>query len=455
MRAQSGQKHQVVIVGGGFGGLYATKAFAGADVELTLIDRRNFHLFQPLLYQVATGGLSPGDVASPLRAIFRNQKNADVLLGEVVDFDTARRRVILANGEVPYDTLIVAAGSTNSYFGHDKWCAFAPGLKSVEDATEIRRKVFFAFEAAEREPDAGKRREWLTFLIIGGGPTGVELAGALSEIARDTLKDDFRVIRPAEAQILLIDAGQRVLAPYPPELSAAAERSLVRLGVRPRTGLFVSDVDAEGVWVKGPDGPLRIQARTVIWAAGVAASPLGRMLASRTGASTDRMGRVQVEPDLTLAGHPEIFVIGDLAAFEQDGKPLPGVAPVAMQQGRFVAQELRRRLRGDPARVFHYVNKGSLATIGRAAAVADFGFARFSGWVAWLLWLFIHLLYLVGFQSRLVVLIQWAFQYLTFNRGARLITGENPDLPAMAPLPGERLKPYAADRSETSGSGRC
>ncbi len=411
--------------------MYAAKAFAKADLDVTLVDRRNFHLFQPLLYQVASGALSPGDIASPLRAVLRKQKNVDVLMGEVVDFDVQQQRVILKNGDIEYDSLILSTGSTHSYFGHEEWSAYAPGLKTVEDATEIRRKVFFAFEAAEHEPDQQKRREWLTFLIVGGGPTGVELAGALSEIAKDTLKDDFRTIRPAEAQIILLDAGSRVLSPYPPELSEAAEHALVRLGVRPRTGVTVTDVDAEGVWVNGPTGRERIQARTVLWAAGVAASPLGRKLAERTGAETDRSGRVKVQPDLTIPGHPEIFVIGDMAYLEQGGKPLPGVAPVAMQQGRYAAKAILRRMKGQSVEPFHYVNKGSLATIGRASAVADFGFLKVSGWIAWVLWLFIHLLYLVGFQNRVVVLIQWAFQYLTFNRGARLITGQNPPLPEM------------------------
>jgi NADH dehydrogenase len=420
-----------VIIGGGFGGLYAAKALAKAPVSVTLVDRRNFHLFQPLLYQVATGALSPGDIASPLRKTLSKQKNTTVLLGEVFDFDVARKTVVLGNGEISYDSLVVATGARHSYFGNDHWERYAPGLKTLEDATEIRRRILFAFEAAELERDPQKRRAWLTFAVVGGGPTGVELAGSLGEIANDTLKGDFRSIRPEQARILLLDSSPRVLPPYPPQLSEEAENQLIRLGVRTRTGVLVTDVDDAGLTVKTPTGTERIEAKTVVWAAGVKASGLGQVLATRTGAQTDRTGRVIVEPDLTVPNHPEIFVIGDLAHCEQDGKPLAGVAPVAMQQGRYVARLIRRRLRAEPTEPFRYLDKGSLATIGRAAAVADFGFVRFGGLLAWLAWLFIHLMYLAGFRNRVIVFFQWAYQYITYNRGARLITGDNPPLPAL------------------------
>jgi len=417
-------RHRVVVVGGGFGGLYATKALGRLPVEVTLIDRRNFHLFQPLLYQVATGGLSPGDIASPLRFVLRRHKNTEVLLAEVNDIDPVNRRVVLRDGEVSYDTLILAAGARHHYFGHDEWEALAPGLKTVEDATEIRRRILLAFERAEREPDPDQRRAWLTFVVVGGGPTGVELAGALGEIARDTLRNDFRHINPAEASILLLDSAERVLPSYSPDLSAKAEKSLITLGVRPLTGTIVAAVEEHGVTVKGRGGTEHIPARTVLWAAGVQASPLGRVLAERAGALLDRAGRVFVEPDLTLAGHPEIFIVGDLANFShQSGKPLPGVAPVAMQEGRYVAEVIRGRLEGRTTQPFHYRDKGSLATIGRAAAVADFGRIHLGGFPAWLIWLFVHLMYLVEFDNRLLVFIQWAYNYFTRNRGARLITG--------------------------------
>ena len=418
-------RHHVVVVGGGFGGLYAAKALGRLPVEVTLIDRRNFHLFQPLLYQVATGGLSPGDIASPLRFVLRRHLNTEVLLAEVTDINPVSRRVVLRDGEVSYDTLILAAGARHHYFGHDEWEPLAPGLKTVEDATEIRRRILLAFERAEREPDPDQRRAWLTFVVVGGGPTGVELAGALGEIARDTLRHDFRHINPAEASILLLDGAERVLPSYSPDLSAKAERSLIALGVRPLTGAIVAAVEEHGVTIKGRGGTEHIPARTVLWAAGVQASPLGRVLAERAGALLDRAGRVFVEPDLTLAGHPEIFIVGDLANFSrQNGKPLPGVAPVAMQQGRYVAEVIRERLEGRATQPFHYRDKGSLATIGRAAAVADFGRIHLGGFPAWLIWLFVHLMYLAEFDNRLLVFIQWAYNYFTRNRGARLITGE-------------------------------
>jgi len=419
--------HRVVIVGGGFAGLYAAKALRSAPVSVTLIDRRNFHLFQPLLYQVATGGLSPGEIASPLRFVLRWSKNTEVLLGEVVDLDAANRRVILRDGEAGFDTLIVATGASHHYFGNDQWERLAPGLKTIEDATEIRRRILLAYEKAEREPDEESRRAWLTFVVVGGGPTGVELAGALGEIANDTLRHDFRHINPADSRILLVEGTDRVLPAFPPDLSAKAEESLVRLGVRPVTGAMVTAIDESGVAVRRGGETERIGARTVLWAAGVEASPLGRVLAERAGAQLDRAGRVIVEPDLTIAEHPEILVIGDLANFShQTGKPLPGVAPVAMQQGRYAAHLVRKRLAGESAPPFHYWDKGSLATIGRAAAVADFGRIHISGYVAWLTWLFVHLMYLVEFDNRLLVFIQWAYNYFTFNRGARLITRNQP-----------------------------
>jgi NADH dehydrogenase len=416
--------HRVVIVGGGFGGLYAAKSLGKAPVAVTLIDRRNFHLFQPLLYQVATGGLSPGEIASPLRVVLRAHQNTEVLLGEVVDLDAQGRRVILRDGEAAYDDLIVATGATHHYFGNDQWAPLAPGLKTVEDATEIRSRVLDAFERAEREPDLDKRRAWLTFVIVGGGPTGVELAGALGEIANDTLRHDFRRINPAEAQILLIEGEDRVLPLFPPDLSAKAEKQLIGLSVRSLTGAKVTDIDTGGVIVNSGGQERRIAARTVLWAAGVRASRLGKVLAERAGAPLDRAGRVVVEPDLSLPGHPEIHVIGDLANFShQGGQPLPGLAPVAMAQGRYVARLIRRKLRGQPLEPFHYLDKGNLATVGRNKAVAQFGRVHIAGFLAWFVWVFVHLMYLVEFENRLLVFVEWVYNYLTRNRGARLITG--------------------------------
>jgi NADH dehydrogenase len=417
--------HRVVIVGGGFGGLQAARSLKRAPVQVTLIDRRNFHLFQPLLYQVATGGLSPANIAAPLRSVLRRQKNVEVILGDAVDIDVAGRRVILSDGEVPYDTLIVAAGATHSYFGRDEWAALAPGLKTVEDATEIRRRILLAFEAAEREPDAKRREAWMTFVLVGGGPTGCELAGALSEIARHTLRDDFRRINPWDAKLILVEASDRVLSAYPPELSAKARESLERLGITVRTGTLVTDIHEDDVVLKSGERTEQVPARTVIWAAGVKASNLGKALATQTGAALDRAGRVSVEPDLTLPAHPEIFVIGDMANYvHQGGKPLPGVAPVAMQQGGYAAKTIDRRLKGkSPLPPFRYKDRGSMATIGRRAAVAQVSRFKLSGFLAWLMWLFVHLIELIEFQNRLLVLIQWAWNYLTFNRSARLITG--------------------------------
>lgn len=416
------RQHRVVILGGGFGGLYAAKALRSDDFAVTVVDRRNFHLFQPLLYQVATGGLSPGDIASPLRAVLRRQRNANVILAEATDLDADNRELVLNDGRLPYDSLVVAAGARNHYFGNDHWRESAPGLKSIEDATEMRKRVLGAFEAADRESDPEARRAWLTFVVVGAGPTGVELAGALGEIANDTLKDDFRSMRPEESSIIILDGAPRVLPGYPEDLSDRAERDLIRLSVRARTGVKVTGIDDYGVDIETANGRERIPARTVLWAAGVAASPFGEVVARRTGAAIDRRGRVMVEPDLTVPGHPEIFVIGDLACVNgKDGKPLPGVAPVAMQQGRYVARTLLNRLRDQPAAPFRYRDRGALATIGRARAVADIGPLRFGGWLAWITWLFVHLMYLVGFQNRVLVFVQWAFHYFTFNRGARLI----------------------------------
>jgi NADH dehydrogenase len=429
---------RVVILGGGFGGLYAAKALRHAPVDITLVDRRNFHLFQPLLYQVATGSLSPGEIAAPLRSVLSRQRNVRVLLDQAVSLDAEQRRVILAvpsqgaaglpeglaGGSLPYDTLIVATGSSNTYFGNDQWRSVAPGLKSIEDATAMRHKILYAFEAAERESDPAKRSAWLTFVVVGAGPTGVELAGALAEIATDTLRHDFRSIHPEESRILLLDGSPRVLPSYPADLSAEAERSLIRLGVRPRNNVRVTAIDAQSVTLRTPQGEERLETRTVLWAAGVAPSEFGGVLERCAGARLNRQGQVMVGADLTIPSHPEIFVIGDLAYVEQDGTPLPGVAPVAMQQGRYAAQAILARLRGRQSGPFRYFNKGSLAVIGRAAGVADFGRLRFHGFPAWLLWLFVHLMYLAQFQNRLVVFIHWGFLYVTFDRGARLITGE-------------------------------
>src|SRR5579864_3664402 len=426
-----GSAHQVVILGGGFGGLYAAKALKKAPAQITVLDRRNFHLFQPLLYQVATGSLSPGEIASPLRRVLHGQQNTRVLLGEAVDLDVERRRVIVADGEVEYDTLIVATGSTDSYFGHDDWQQTAPGLKTIEEATAIRSKILSAFEEAEKEHDPEKQSAWLTFVIVGAGATGVELAGALGEIAHEMLHRDFRSIDSRRAEILLLEGGSRVLPAYPADLSAKAEASLIRLGVTPRTNVMVTGIDEASVTVKTPGGMDRIVARTIIWAAGVRASSFGDVLKKRAGAQLDRGGRVMVSPDLSVPGHPEIFVIGDLAHFEQDAKMLPGVAPVAMQQGGYVARLIQKRLRGEAAKAFRYFDKGSLAVIGRASAVAEIRGLHISGLLAWLTWLFVHLMYLVEFSNRVLVFIQWGFLYLTYNQGARLITGSG-NLPETA-----------------------
>ncbi|HET8949605.1 MAG TPA: NAD(P)/FAD-dependent oxidoreductase [Solirubrobacteraceae bacterium] len=425
--------HRVVIVGGGFGGLEAGLGLRRAPVELTLVDRRNFHLFQPLTYQVATGALSPGEVAYPLRAVFKRNANVRVLLAEVTRFDLEQRRVVLrsvsglpAPEPVAYDTLIVAGGSAYSYFGHDEWSAHAAEVKSLESALTVRGRILAAFEAAEIERDPGRRGEWLTFVVVGAGPTGVEMAGQIAELARDTLRRDFRTADPRSGRILLVEAADRVLTGFPPSLSAKAERSLRRLGVEPLLGSTVVGVDADGVTVADVAGATRhIPSRTVVWAAGVTASGLAAALAALTGAEQDRAGRVTVEADLTLPGHPEVFALGDMVRVrDHDGTPttLPGVAPVAMQQGRYAAKAVRTRLRGRTAPPFRYHDKGNLATIGRAAAVADIKGFKLSGFLAWITWLVVHLFYLVGFQNRLLVFIRWSFSFATRGRGTRLIT---------------------------------
>lgn len=422
-------RHRVVIVGGGFGGLYAATALKKGPVAVTLVDRRNFHLFQPLLYQVATGALSPANIAAPLRSILKRQKNTEVLLGEVVDVDVPGHRVLLRDGEVPFDSLIVAAGAAHSYLGHDAWEPLAPGLKTLEDATEMRRRVLLAFEAAERALSPEGRRSLLTFVIIGGGPTGAELAGALSEIAHHTLRNEFRSIDPSEARILLIEGGDRVLPTYAPPISRDALGALERLHVEVSLNALVTDIAEGQVTIQRKDGSSVIEAKTILWAAGVKASPLGALLARATGAATDRAGRIRVGTDLTLPGHPEIFVAGDLALLDgRDGKPLPGVAQVAMQQGKYAARTILGRLAGKPPLPpFRYLDLGSMATIGRGDAVAQIGPMRLKGFIGWLVWLFIHLMYIVQFGNRLLIFLQWAWSYLTWNRSARLITGEPPD----------------------------
>jgi len=426
--------HRVVIVGGGFGGLTAAQTLRHAPVEVTVIDRRNFHLFQPLLYQVATGQLSPAEIASPIRNVLRKQKNTRVVLGEVEDFDVAAHDVILNDGtRVPYDSLIVATGSTHSYFGRDDWEKVAPGLKTIEDATEIRRRILFAFEAAEREPDHQKQREWLTFVLVGAGPTGVELAGALAEIANDTLKHDFRHINSKDAQIILVEGMERILQTFPEDLSKSAEQSLLKMGVQARAHSHVTNITADGVTLKTAAGEEQyIACKTVLWSAGVRASKLGKVLADKTGAQLTKNGGVTVEPDCTLKGHPEIYVVGDLQTFTyQTGKPLPGVAQTAMQAGKYAAKTIVKRLKNQAVKPFHYFDKGNLAVIGRLSGVADFHKWHLSGAPAWFVWLFIHIVYLIGFSNRITVFTQWAFNYFTHNRSARLITGMPLPLPAI------------------------
>jgi NADH dehydrogenase len=416
---------RVVIIGGGFGGLAAAQALKDAPVQITLIDRRNFHLFQPLLYQVATGWLSPANIASTLRATLRRQANARVLLAEVVDIDVKARRILLADGSVEYDTLVVAAGSRHHYFGNDDWEEIAPGLKTVEDATEIRRRIFVTFEAAERESDPERLSALLTFVVVGGGPTGVELAGALGEIANDTLRHDFRNIDPSKARIFLVEGSDRILPSYPAKLSERAGAFLGKLGVKVDVNAVVTELHPDSVTLKRGQSLERVPCHTVIWAAGVKASFLGQVLGKATGANVDRAGRVTVGPDLTIAGHPEIFVLGDLANYShQTGIPLPGVAPVAMQQGQYVGRILKNRIVGKSVGPFHYRDRGSMAIIGRASAVAHIGRFQFAGFIAWLMWLFVHLMHLVEFENKVLVLVQWGWYYFSRNRAARIITGD-------------------------------
>jgi NADH dehydrogenase len=427
---------EVVIIGGGFGGLYTARRLKRAAVEVTVVDRRNHHLFQPLLYQVATGTLSPANIASPLRVLLKRAKNTRVLLAEAREIDVERQHVILDEGEIPYDTLVVATGSSHSYFGHDEWGEHAPGLKSIEDATTIRRQILLAFEEAERmcaaaAPDSSRvgdgqaeaLRTLLTFVIVGGGPTGVELAGQVIEISRHTLRGEFRAIRPEDARVCLVEYQDRVLPTFPPDLSKKALRSLEQLGVDVILGAEVTQVEAERITYRREGAIHVLAARTILWAAGVRASPLGQALAQATGAETDRTGRVVVEPDLSVPGHPEIFIIGDLANVRhQTGKPLPGLAPVAMQEGRYVAKLIQRRLSGKTLPPFRYRDRGTLATIGRYKAVADLRFIRLSGHLAWLIWLFVHLMSIVQIGNRVLVFVQWGWNYFTRDRAARLIT---------------------------------
>ncbi len=426
--AQTAQVPRIVIIGAGFAGLNAAKALAGAPAQITVVDRKNHHTFQPLLYQVALAVLSPAEIASPVRTVLRGASNTDVLLGDVTGFDLANRKVKIDDIELNYDYLIVAAGATHAYFGHPEWEQFAPGLKTLEDAIEIRGRVLLAFEMAEREALVHGEHVDLNFVVVGAGPTGVELAGAISDISRRYMEHDFRAIDPARARIILLEGGPRVLPVYPPDLSASAEKQLRQMGVEVRTNAMVTKIE-QGMVTIGKDATAeKIPAAVVLWGAGVSASPLGKML----GAPTDRAGRVLISPDLTVPGHPEIFVIGDLAAAKQaDGSFVPGVAPAAIQMGKFAARQIKRSLKGQPRQDFHYLDKGSLATIGRSKAVAHLRKLHFGGFFAWLAWLFIHLMFLIGFRNRLMVMLEWAWAYITYNQGARLITGETkPDEPS-------------------------
>ena len=420
------QAHRVLILGGGFAGLNAAQKLKRAPVEVTLVDRRNFHLFQPLLYQVATGSLSPGEISAPLRGVLSKQKNALVLLGEAADIDPDAKRVTLRDGDcLEYDSLIVATGSKTSYYGKEEWRPYAPSLKTIEEATAIRHKILYAFEWAERSATAAEAREWLTFVIVGAGATGLELAGALAEIANETLKNDFRRINPKDARIILMEGGDRVLTAYPPDLSAKAEKLVTGLGVEVMKGVMATAIDSDGVTYKRGDSTGKLTAKTVLWAGGVVTTSFGKKLAERTKAETDRHGRIKVQPDLTIPKYPDIFVVGDLAeALGKDGKPLPGVAQVAIQGGAYAAKTIRARQQGQKdAPPFHYFDKGDMAVIGRAAAVANIFGLHVSGLPAWFIWLFIHLMYIVEFQNRVLVFVQWGFEFLTFSRGARLITG--------------------------------
>jgi NADH:ubiquinone reductase (H+-translocating) len=420
------QPHRVIVLGGGFGGLSAVQKLKRAPVEVILIDRRNFHLFQPLMYQIATGSLSPGEIAAPLRGVLSRQKNTQVLLGEVSDIDPAAKKIQLLDGATfDYDSLIVATGSQTSYYSNDSWREWAPSLKSVEEATAIRHKILYAFERAERASSHEESRAWLTFVIVGAGATGMELAGALAEIANETLKNDFRHIDPTEARILLVEGGSRVLPSFPEDLSAKAEKLVTKLGVEIMKGVMVTNIDGNCVTFRRGDKSENLAAHTVLWAGGVETTTFGKKLAQRTHAETDKSGRIKVSSDLTIPKYPDIFIVGDLAhAIDKDGKPMPGVAQVAIQGGAFAAKTIKARIENKKAEAaFHYFNKGDMAVIGRAAAVANiFGF-HLSGFIAWFTWLFVHLMYIVEFQNRVMVFIQWGFEYLTFSRGARLITG--------------------------------
>jgi len=445
-----GSRKRVVIIGGGFGGLYAAKALSRADVDVLLLDKTNHHTFQPLLYQVATAGLNPADIATPIRHILRNQDNCTVLMAEVARIDVGEKRLYFAPGYdgdvevVPYDYLIVATGATHSYFGKAHYARLAPGLKTVDEALLIRQRIFMAYEAAEREPDEQERKALLTFVVVGAGPTGVEMAGALAEIAKKTLVHEFRRIDPSAARILLLEGGPRILATYPEKLSAKAQKSLEGLGVDVRTNTRVTEMDDDGVLI----GEERIPTKTIVWAAGVAASAVAKSL----GAPLDKAGRVEVTKELSIPGHDEVYVIGDLAAFEHDGQPVPGVAPAAVQSGRHAVKNILASIRGEPRTPFHYVDKGSLATIGRARAVADLHFAKLSGFPAWIAWLLIHILLLIGFKNRFLVLVQWAWAYFFFDRGSRLIHGMVTPKKAEAPaLPSSRRP---AELAMTSPAGR-
>ncbi len=420
-------QHHVVIVGGGFGGLYAAKALGNAPVKVTLIDKRNFHLFQPLLYQVATGTLSPADISSPLRLVLSQNQNTQVLLDEVTDLNPERQTLTLSNRELPYDTLILATGVSHHYFGNEQWQTIAPGLKTIEDALLMRRRIYGAFEAAEKETDPEAQQAWLTFVIVGGGPTGVELAGAIAELAHSVLKNDFRHIDTTQARILLLEGMDRILPPYTPELSARAAADLTHLGVTVQTGTLVTNITQGAVTVRHGDQENLISARTILWAAGVKASALSQVLHQKTKVPLDRAGRVMVEPDLSIAGYPNLFVIGDLAHFaHQDHRPLPGIAPVAMQQGEYIAQLIKHQQQGKPHPPFRYHDVGSLAVIGQNSAVVDLGGIKLTGWMAWLAWVFAHIYYLIEFDNKLIVMVQWGWNYVTRGRGARLITGSDP-----------------------------
>ncbi len=431
-------KKHIVIIGGGFGGLYAAQKLQGLDSRITLIDKRNFHLFQPLLYQVATGVLSPADIASPLRGVLANQKNTTVLMGEVTDIDPELNKIFVSGGkEIDYDYAIIATGVSHHYFGNDRWAEWAPGLKTVEDALNMRRRILDAFETAEKEPDAEKRQALLTFVVVGGGPTGVELAGALGELANHTLHNEFSNIDTSEAEIILLEGFERILPPYAPDLSASAAEALIKLGVTVKTGAIVTDIQDHVVTFRCGDRVEEVTAKTILWAAGVKASALGEILAKRAGATLDRVGRVMVASDLSVPNHPNLFVIGDLAhyAHQEDGKPLPGVAPVAMQQGEFMAKLLKAHVLAKPLPKFRYRDRGSLAVIGRNAAVADLRFMKLTGVSAWFIWTFLHILYLVEFDNQLIVMLQWGYNYFTRKRGARIITGKYSQQVAIPEVP--------------------